>query len=139
MINRDSIKRLDDNRYFYLVHRGYNYVPNDDLQTFCEVKNYNPYPELIYSFLGLILALKHDIIKGSLSSKLPKHISPCLAISGNGNYHTGVIREKLMDLYNINIFFNLFNYNGIKKSLRNSNIKKIGSNNPTFSPPSSSN
>lgn len=123
VIKSESIKDQTDNRY-YKGTRLFHYVPNNDLITFVEVKNYNPFPELLFSFIGLVYALQRNSITSNNSSQSPKHFSPMMVISGIGNYHTNKIKEKLMSEFEINIIFGLFyNTNQIK---RKKEIAKIG-------------
>ena len=74
------------------------------------MKNYNPFPTLIFSFIGLLNELKNDVFSNNPSKKRPKHIAPSLIISGSGNYHTRKIRENLILRYPINIFYSQFGY-----------------------------
>ncbi len=128
VISINSIKKLNNPNYFFSGSRGYYYVPNEKLQSFCEIKNYNPFPELLFSYIGLFHELKNEIFNKETSFQNPKHIAPSLLISGGGKYHTNLIKEELMKRYDINIFFGLF-YSKNQTYSRNkmSTIKKIGS------------
>lgn len=128
IISQDSIKELKDPRYFFSGSRSYYYVPSDSLQTFCEVKNYNPFPELLFNFIGLLQELKHDLFLSNYSYKNPKHIAPAMMISGGGNYHSRLIKEDLTTRYKINIFFSLFySRNKPYSQKKTSSVNKIGS------------
>lgn len=97
---------------------------NNNLQTFFEAKHLNAFPSLLFSFNGLVLEMLSEVILGHCSNRIPKHPSPTLVLSGNGNEHTNRIRVILMERYNINIIFGLF-YR--KNQLYSNTMKKIGS------------
>lgn len=127
VINKDSISELKNSKYFFSGSRSYYYVKNKELQTFCEVKNLNPFPELLFNFIGLLNELKLDVFQNSISSKRPKHIAPSLMLSGGGNFHTRKIKDSLMNRYYINVFFGLFFKKSQPYSISNmGNVNKIG-------------
>lgn len=127
IVSKNSIKELKDSRYFFSGSRSYYYVPNRNLQTFCEVKNFIPFPELLFNFVGLLQELKRDVFRKNCSSKNPKHIAPSMMLSGGGNYHTNLIRDDLMNRYNTNLFFSLFYSRSQPYSKQKmSHVKKIG-------------
>ncbi len=128
IISKGSIKELKDPRYFFSGSRSYYYIPNKNLQTFCEVKNFNPFPELLFNFIGLLQELKNEIVQKNHSDKKPKHIAPSMMISGGGNYHTNLIRKDIMNRYKTNIFFGLFySRNQPYSRIKMSKVIKIGS------------
>jgi len=108
VISKGGIKSLRDYRYFFSGHRAYYYACTESLQTFCEVKNLNPFPELLFNFTGLVSEIMNEVFLGKESNSRPKHIGPSLMLSGNGNYHTRKIQKTLTDRLAINIFFGLF-------------------------------
>jgi len=108
VINKGSIISDYDH---YLVERStkkFCYVKNEDVHTFCEVKNFTPFPELLYSFIGLYNELKQNAINSGLHLRPPSHIAPSLLISGKENEHTRRIKNSLEDRYALNIVFDLF-------------------------------
>jgi hypothetical protein len=127
VIKQNSIQRLNDRRYFFSGKRVYCYVENNALQTFCEVKNLNPFPELLFNYIGLLNEIKNDVFQKNHSVKRPKHIAPSLMLSGGGNYHVNRIRKALTRRYAINIFFGLFYRPSQPYSTRySSNVINIG-------------
>lgn len=57
VINVGSI--IEDDTH-YMVEKStkkFCYVANSDLQTFCEVKQFNPFPELLFSFNGMYIEM----------------------------------------------------------------------------------
>ncbi|MBK9504392.1 MAG: hypothetical protein IPO03_03315 [Bacteroidetes bacterium] len=76
--------------------------------TFCEVKQFNPFPELLFNFIGVLNELKMEYMTNH-SVKLPTdHIAPSLMISGKPNRQTIRIKESLEGRYCINIIYDLF-------------------------------
>ena len=76
--------------------------------TIFEVKNFNPFPELLFNFIGIINELKPEALSNTMPSKNPKHLAPSLMISGSGNFHTIKIKKSLTSRYQINLIFGLF-------------------------------
>lgn len=95
----------NQNAFFLGSNRSYYAVSNQYLQTFAEVKNYEPFPELLVSFIGILNELTTDIFLGSQRTQLPRHIAPALILSGFGSTHVRRFRDALMLRYEINIFF----------------------------------
>ena len=93
---------------FYKNRNRLSYCKNKNLQTFIEAKHMYPFPGLLFSFNGLVLEMMGEIIQNECSTRNPKHISPALVLSGNGNPHTKKIQRALMERYNLNIIFGLF-------------------------------
>jgi hypothetical protein len=94
----------------YLVEKSskrFCYVANSDLQTFCEVKQFNPFPELLFSFNGMYIEMIDS--KTTRKEEFPiKHIAPSLMLSGKGNVHTEKIKLSLESRNKSNIIFDLF-------------------------------
>jgi hypothetical protein len=63
--------RIDEN--FYNSNTKFYYLENCDLITFCEVKNFNPFPELIFNFIGVVNELKPKVLRLKKHGK--NHIS----------------------------------------------------------------
>lgn len=120
VIDSESIKY---NKGFYRNRNRFSYSKNKNLQTFIEAKHMNPFPSLLFSFSGLVLEMMGEIIQNECSTKNPKHISPSLVLSGNGNSHSKKIQEALMKRYNLNIIFGLF-FQSTK--MHSQEVKKIG-------------
>lgn len=132
IINKDSIISDEDHYLVKNSKKKFCYVSNSDLQTFCEVKNFNPFPELLFNFIGLYNELKKSAIEegGTSNVELPKHLAPSLMISGKGNLHADRIKESLENRYAINIFFDLFEHNiGSSSNIKSQFQKLIGSTN----------
>jgi len=93
---------------YYATKRRFSYVKNTDLITFFEVKNFNPFPELIFNFIGIVNELRKDILTNSAISKRPIHLAPSLMVSGKPNKQTERIKKSLEERYCINILYDLF-------------------------------
>lgn len=93
---------------YYTTKRRFSYVKNTDLITFFEVKNFNPFPELIFNFIGVVNELRKDILTNSAVSKRPIHLAPSLMVSGKPNKQTERIKKSLEERYCINILYDLF-------------------------------
>ena len=105
----------------------YDFIPAGEIQTFAETKHYTPSPELILNFVGLVNELMPDLMAGTISSALPKHLGPSLFISGSGNAHHDRIRSSLAKRYSINVFLGLFARRSQAYSPKNQgNVVKIG-------------
>ena len=131
VINKDSIVSDKDH---YLVENStkkFCYVENKNLQTFCEVKNFNPFPELLFNFIGLYNELKKEVLDNESQREFPHHLAPSLMISGKGNVHSERIKKSLEARYKINLLYDLFEHGLRSFSIFNSKyLKQIGSLNP---------
>lgn len=105
VINAESIKYKND---YYTTKKTFSFVENENMKTFCEVKNYNPFPELLFNFIGVVNELRKNYINGNIQNSSPVQIAPSLIISGKGNKPTNLIKERLEDRYNINIIYDTF-------------------------------
>lgn len=109
IIKPNSILESDD---FYDSNLKYYYIENKALISFCEVKNFNPYPELLFNFIGVVNELRpHLLRKVNRSGK--SHIASTLMISGKSNKHADRIVSNLQGRYHINVLSDLFNIGGI--------------------------
>lgn len=122
VINNNSIKYKTD---YYTTNKTFSYVDNENMKTFCEVKNFNPFPELLFNFIGVVNELKKNYINGYVEHCTPVQIAPSLIISGKGNKPTNLIKERLESRYNINIIYDTF-YEGRYYFTRNSGELKKG-------------
>lgn len=95
---------------YYNTKRKFSYIPNKKMLTFCEAKHYNPFPELIFNFLGTILEFKPSCLKNRKckSESLRVHIAPSLMMSGSFSKQTNKIKESLEKRYMVNILGGLF-------------------------------
>src|SRR5690606_5646070 len=97
---------------FYISKQKYYYVSNSSLISFCEVKNFTPYPELLFNFIGVVNELRPNLLR-KVKYSGTKHITTSLMISGKSNRHTDKIIANLQDRYHINVICDLFNIGGI--------------------------
>jgi hypothetical protein len=81
-----------------------SYCPAANVQTFFEVKHMSPFPELLFSFTGI---LGNFFIEAG-RNKLPIHLAPSLLISGNLNAHTNSIATFVKARYRGNVIAQLF-------------------------------
>ncbi|MCG8322768.1 MAG: hypothetical protein MI921_24920 [Cytophagales bacterium] len=93
---------------YYETKRRFSYVENKNTITFFEVKHFNPFPELIFNFIGVVNEIRKDIITNNSRAKRPIHLAPSLMISGKPNKQTERIRHSLEERYCINIIYDLF-------------------------------
>lgn len=117
-------------KHYYNSKAEYFYVKSENVTTFAETKHYNPGPELVLNFVGLVNEILPSLIGGDPPGHLPKHFGPALFISGVGNAHIKDIRDSLMERYRINVLLGLFAYPSQLYSKKNQAfIEKIGSKN----------
>lgn len=93
---------------YYDTKRRFCYVNNRDFITFCEVKHFNPFPELLFNFIGVVNELSKDILTNSDKKILPLHIAPSLMVSGKPNKPAQTIKDNLEKRYCINIIYDIF-------------------------------
>ncbi len=93
---------------YYDTKTTFSYVENKYLITFCEVKNFNPFPELLFNFTGILNELKKEYMYGKGQKLIPLHLAPSLMISGKPNKQTKRIKESLEKRYCINVIYDLF-------------------------------
>lgn len=94
---------------YYETKKTFSFVRNINMLTFCEVKQFNPFPELIFNFIGVLNELKRSYMKDKGKELSTLHIAPSLMISGKASKQTQAIKESLESRYCINILFDLFN------------------------------
>ncbi len=127
-----SIIKKDGVQYtksYYDTKTIFSFVNNKDLMTFCEVKQFNPFPELLFNFLGVLNELKKEYMVDNGIEHNPIHIAPSLMISGKPNKQTKNIKISLEKRYCVNILFDLFysaTYTFSKGNV--SNLRKTGKN-----------
>lgn len=105
IIKKNKVKYT---REYYDTKTTFSFVENKDLMTFCEVKQFNPFPELLFNFIGVLNELKVEYMTGNGVTPPSIHIAPSLMISGKPNKQTTKIKESLEERYCINIIFDLF-------------------------------
>lgn len=105
VIDVNSISNTND---FYISGRNYSSVKNRNLITFFESKNLNPFPELLFNFIGIINEIHTKSFYSTNVMKDPLHLAPSLMLSGSSNIHTSKIKMELEMRYQINIFCSLF-------------------------------
>ena len=80
--------------------KRHSYVANPDIVTFAEVKHINPFPEVLFNFMGLVLEFMPGFIEKRFVITNKGH-SLCLIITftGVGSDHTERIEESLSGRY----------------------------------------
>lgn len=126
VIKKGKVIVVDD---YYDTKRKFSYVKNRDFITFCEVKNFTPFPELLFNFIGVVNELQKNIINNQTKKTKLAHISPSLMISGKPNKQTLRIKNSLENRYRINIIYDLF-YTGTQtfSKSRFKNLKTTNEN-----------
>jgi hypothetical protein len=120
IIKSNTILIRDD---YYETKRRLCYVANQDMISFCEVKMFNPFPEILFNYIGVINELRKEIMNNTAKVSKPVHIAPSLMMSGKANKPAQKIKDELEGRYCINIFYDLHN-SGISTFSR-SNISII--------------
>ncbi len=115
---------------YYDTRRRFSFVNNEDMMSFCECKQFNPFPELIFNFIGVVNELRHEIIKNNYIDNTIKdtrsvHIAPSLMISGKPNKQASKIKSSLENRYCINIIYDLFYSRTITFSKKNISALRI--------------
>ncbi|MCB0536427.1 MAG: hypothetical protein KDE33_02765 [Bacteroidetes bacterium] len=106
-----SIIKLGKVKYtksYYDTRTTFSYVDNINLISFCEVKQFNPFPELLFNFIGILNELKKEYMIDEGEQQESLHIAPSLMISGKPNKQTKRIKASLESRYCVNILFDLF-------------------------------
>ena len=117
ILKPNSIKINDE---FYETKKKYYYAENKSLISFCEVKNFNPYPELLFNFIGTVNELRPTLMR-KVKSSGKTHIATSLMMSGKANKHAKKIIFYLQQRYHINIIDDLFNVSTVifnRKAIR---------------------
>ena len=132
IIKKGRAKRTT--KQYYDSGKTFSFVNNKDLMSFCEVKQFAPYPELIFNFIGIVNELQKDILINLGAEHNPVHIAPSLLISGKPNKQTERIKASLENRYCLNIVYDIF-YSGVSTfSRRNVNRFRISGRLPNNSP-----
>jgi len=93
---------------YYDTKRRFCYVSNENLISFIEVKQFNPFPELLFNFIGVVDELRKDVMIKTDERLVPNHIAPSLMISGQPNKPAQRIIDQLHLRYCINIIPDIF-------------------------------
>ena len=91
--------------------RNHSFVEPESLITFLEVKHMNPFPEVLFSFSGIVLEVKPDFILNPTAIAVgtkKSHLTPALIFSGIGGSHVESVADKLMARYGYNVIRGLF-------------------------------
>ena len=75
------------------------------------MKHFNPFPELVFNFMGVVNELRKEIMNNTAIDYSPKHLAPSLMVSGKPNKQTLKIKNSLENRYCINIIYDMF-YSG---------------------------
>jgi hypothetical protein len=105
VIKKGKVKYTNE---YYNTKTTFSFVKNKDLLTFCEVKQFNPFPELLFNFIGILNELKMEYMSDNGIRHSTDHLAPSLMISGKPNKQTTTIKESLEGRYCINILYDLF-------------------------------
>ena len=100
--------RIQYTKSYYDTKTTFSFVNNNDLMTFCEVKQFNPFPELLFNFIGVLNELKKEYMVDNGIEHIPVHIAPSLMISGKSNKQTDYIKVSIEKRYCVNVLFDLF-------------------------------
>jgi hypothetical protein len=105
IIKYDGVEYTKD---LYESKRRFSYTNQLNLITFCEVKQFNPFPELLFNFIGTINELIPSVMNNSTPDLNPPHIAPSLMISGIANKHAVEIKKSIEGRYCVNIIYEMF-------------------------------
>ena len=126
VIDRNSIQSIKLS-YYYNGKADYFYVPATAVRTFAETKHYNPSPELVINFMGLVNEITPASLYNAMPTSPPKHCAPALFVSGVGSAHVEKIKNSLSGRYQVNVFLGLFAFPSQVYSAKNQiNVKKVG-------------
>ena len=94
---------------YYITKQKFSYIPNKQLVTFCEAKHYNPFPELMFNFVGTVSELKPSCFRNVKAKRdaLSCHIAPSLMMSGTFSKQGRKIKKSLERRYMMNVFGDL--------------------------------
>ncbi|MDD4528005.1 MAG: hypothetical protein PHF25_08240 [Candidatus Margulisbacteria bacterium] len=99
-----------------------SYIENSMLVTFFEAKNMVPFPEIIFSFNGIVLEVTPKfIMKQILPIKNGNNLCPAIVFAGKENDHTTRIIQSIKTRYGINVITGLYATKGKIYSLKNLN------------------
>ena len=94
---------------YYKTKKKFSYLRNSEMITFCEVKNFTPYPELMINFIGTVNELKPTCLQeGTGEEAQADHLAPSLMMSGGFSKPTKKVAHSLQKRYYVNILGDLF-------------------------------
>ncbi|RZK27019.1 MAG: hypothetical protein EOO43_00950 [Flavobacterium sp.] len=118
-----DIDSVSYNNQVYETKKRFSYVAQVKFVTFCEVKNFNPFSELIFNFMGVVNELAPKILNNTMTARETVHIAPCLMISGTPNKQTSAIKKSIESRYCVNVIYQMF-YSA-SFTFSKSNIKQL--------------
>jgi hypothetical protein len=125
-----KVNSIQENLNHYGGRKKLSFVSNKDVVTFCEAKQFIPFPELMFNFIGIVNELSNEIMHQKQLSTRPLQIAPTLMISGKPNAHADRIKKSLESRYCINILYDVFSKaNNPFKKYNISYIKTITAHN----------
>lgn len=102
--------------------RRHSFVSRENLVTFAEVKHLNPFPEVLFNFMGLVLEFMPMLVeKTCVICNSGGQLCPIIAFTGPGSKHTELIQKQLIDRYGINIVFGTSSSFGALSGFRDMN------------------
>lgn len=112
---------------YYATKLKLSYISKNNLITFCEVKHYTPFPELMLNFMGTVHELMPACTDDNAVHPESNHIAPSLMMSGTFGKSTNRIKESLEGRYYVNFIDNLFEDASIRDFLTNYQLSKLAS------------
>lgn len=89
--------------------RRHSFIENKNLVSFFEVKNLNPFPEVMFSFSGLVLEVMPQFIEGRVKiNSNGDHLTPSLVFSGLAGANAKKVSQSLQNRYNYNIISGIY-------------------------------
>lgn len=115
---------IDENscRNKAIDNKKVDFVPNACLKTFFECKFMSPFPELIASFVGLVMVLKPDCLK--IKKRTRQHIAPTLVCANNGSKNSYRFANAVQSKHDVNVLNNMA-YRTIKARILKREAKLI--------------
>ena len=87
--------------------RRHSFIKNRGLITFIEVKHLVPFPEVLFSFSGLVQEFAPSFISGRVkTSRRKRHLTPMIVFTGAASRHSDTIKVELEARYGINVVYN---------------------------------
>ena len=85
--------------------RRHSYIGKRDLITFAEVKHLNPFPEVLFNFMGLVFEFMPGFLNNQYSiTKMGGNLCPIITFTGPSE-HSERIQRSLSARYGINVIF----------------------------------
>lgn len=111
-----------------MQHNGkrHSFILNSKLVTFFEAKNMNPFPEVLFSFSGLVLEVMPGFIFKQISfGPNLGHLCPSIVFSGLPSEYAERVARDLEGRYGFNVIYGLFRTKGKIYSFNNLNEKRL--------------